>query len=178
MISHVHHRHTLRKGRVFDVTIENVTFPNGFNVDLEIIRHPGAAAIVPVTEDDRMLMLKQYRHAVNDFIWEIPAGTFDGQEAPLDCARRELTEETGFTAACWVNLGIITPLPGYSDEKIHLFLARDLTPAAQHLDQDEVLEVHSLHLKQVETMITDGQIHDAKTIAGFFMALNRLRNSS
>ena len=171
----VHHRQTLRKGRVFDITIENVTFPNGFNADLEIIRHPGAAAIVPLTTDERVLMLKQYRHAIGDFIWEIPAGTFDGQEDPLVCAQRELIEETGFSAQHWESLGAITPVPGYSDERIHLFVASGLAPAAQHLDQDEVLEVHHVPLMQVVDMIAQGQIQDAKTIAGIFMTLSRIR---
>ncbi|RJQ75020.1 MAG: NUDIX hydrolase [Desulfobacteraceae bacterium] len=175
MTFRVHHRRTIRKGRVFDITVENVTFPNGFNVDLEIIRHPGAAAIVALTEDDQVLMLKQYRHAIGDFLWEIPAGTFEGQEDPLICARRELTEETGFTAARWEHLGAVTPVPGYSDEKIHLFLARELAPAAQCLDQDEVLEVHRLPLMQVTDMIGGGHIQDAKTIAAIYLTLNQLK---
>lgn len=171
---HVHHRQVIRKGRVFDMTVENVTFPNGFNADLEIIRHPGAAAIVPLTEDKKLLMLRQYRHAVGDFMWEIPAGTFDGAEDPLACARRELTEETGFAAARWDSLGAVTPVPGYSDEKIHLFLARDLSAASQDLDQDEVLEVHTVALDQVVAMILRGEIHDAKTITAIFLALQKL----
>jgi 8-oxo-dGTP pyrophosphatase MutT (NUDIX family) len=175
MTCHVHHRQTIRKGRVFDITVENVTFPNGFNVELEIIRHPGAAAIVPLTDDEKVLMLKQYRHAVGRFMWEIPAGTFDGLEDPLACARRELTEETGFTATRWENLGAITPVPGYSDEKIHLFMARELSPAVQKLDQDEFLEVHPVPLDQVAAMIVEGEIHDAKTIAGIFLARNKLK---
>jgi ADP-ribose pyrophosphatase len=171
----VHHRQMLRKGRVFDITLENVTFPNGFNADLEIIRHPGAAAIVPLTADHQVMMLKQYRHAIGDYIWEIPAGTFDGLEDPLVCARRELIEETGFSAAHWEPLGAVTPVPGYSDEKIHLFLARELSPAAQHLDQDEFLEVHRVPLMQVADMIARGEIQDAKTIAAIFLTLSRLR---
>ena len=172
---HVHHRRTLRKGRVFDITLENVTFPNGFNADLEIIRHPGAAAIVPLMPDDRVLMLKQYRHAIGGFMWEIPAGTFNGREDPLVCARRELIEETGFSAARWEAIGAVTPVPGYSDEKIHLYLARDLTPAVQDLDQDEFLEVHRLPLMQVAAMIAQCEIQDAKTIAGIFLTLDKLR---
>lgn len=166
----------LRHGRVFDITVENVTFPNGFNMDMEIIRHPGASAIVPVMDGDQVVMLKQYRHAIGRDIWEIPAGTFDGKEDPLACARRELIEETGFAAAAWDRLGAVTPVPGYSDERIHLFLARDLAPAGQHLDQDEFLEVHVLSLTQVETMIAQGEIQDAKTIAGIFLALKKIKN--
>jgi ADP-ribose pyrophosphatase len=178
MTFHVHKRRTIRHGRVFDITVENVTFPNGFNVDLEILRHPGASAVVPLLDADRVVMLKQYRHAIGDFMWEIPAGTFDGREDPLVCARRELTEETGYAAGTWQALGAITPVPGYSDERIHLFLARDLAPAAQHLDKDEVLEVHPLPLAQVVSMIMEGQIQDAKTIAGIFFTLNRLKSKA
>jgi len=171
----VNERHTIRHGRVFDITVENVTFPNGFRVDLEILRHPGASAVVPLLGTDKVVMLKQYRHAIGDFMWEIPAGTFDGQEDPLVCAQRELTEETGYTAGGWERLGAITPVPGYSDERIHLFLARDLAPAAQNLDQDELLEVYPLPLSEVVEMIMAGKIEDAKTIAGIFFALNKLK---
>jgi len=173
MQTHVHQRQTLRKGRVFDITIENVTLSNGFTVDLEIIRHPGASAIVPIMENDQVLMLKQYRHAVGKPIWEIPAGTFDGKEDPLVCAQRELTEETGYTAMHWDRLGAITPGPGYSDEIIHLFMASGLSPAKQALDQDEIVEVHTLPLVQVVDMIKGGQIQDAKTIAAIFLTLSR-----
>jgi len=167
----VNHRHTIRRGRVFDITVENVTLANGFTVDLEVIRHPGAAAIVPMMDDGRVVMLKQYRHAAGQHMWEIPAGTLNGREAPLKCARRELMEETGFTAGTWQTLGAVVPVPGYADERIHLFLAGNLTPAEQALDQDEIIEVHILPLDEVVAMITTGEIEDAKTIAGVFLAL-------
>ncbi len=164
-------RKIIRKGRVFDLTVESITLPNGFHIDLEIIRHPGASAIVPLGADNEVFMLKQYRHAVGGALWEIPAGTLDAGEAPLDCAKRELTEETGLLAESWEALGAVTPVPGYSDERIHLFLARDLTPATQSLDPDEVLEVHSLPLEKVVAMIHAGEIEDAKTIVAIFRAL-------
>ena len=174
MDAHVHSRNTIHQGRVFDITIENVTFPNGFTADMEIIRHPGASAIVPLVADDKVLLIKQYRHAVGGYIWEIPAGTLDVQEKPIVCARRELTEETGYAADTWEPLGAITPVPGYSDEKIHIFLARDLKPAHQHLDADEILEVHTLPLAQVTSMMANGQIQDAKTMVGLFLTLQHL----
>ena len=173
---HVHNRQLLRKGRVFDFTVENVTLSNGFTVDLEVIRHPGASAIVPVVENDNILMLKQYRHAIGRAIWEIPAGTFDRSEDALACARRELIEETGYAGGAFDRLGAITPVPGYSDEIIHLFLATELAPARQKLDQDEILEVHPLPVRQVVQMIREGEIQDAKTITGIFLALPKIAN--
>ena len=167
----VNHRRLIAKGRVFDITTENVTLPNGYRTDLEIIRHPGASAIVPLTDAGEILMLKQYRHAVGDYLWEIPAGTTDGSEKPLACAQRELAEETGFNANHWIFLNDIIPVPSYSDERINLFLAHGLIPTKQKLDQDEVLEVHPLGIKQILAMMANGEIKDAKTIAGLLLSL-------
>lgn len=174
MTVRVNRTNILRNGRVFDITLENVTFDNDFTVDLEIIRHPGASAIVPLTQDGRVVMLKQYRHAIGAYIWEIPAGTFNGQEDPLVCARRELTEETGYRAETWERLGSVTPVPGYSDERIQIYLARELTPASQHLDKDEFLEVHTIPLTHVVQMIVAGEIQDAKTVMGIFLTLSKM----
>ena len=161
---------TLHEGRVFKLVRENVTLENGVTIDLDIIHHPGASAIVPLTENNTLLMIKQYRHATGGFIWEIPAGTLDPKETPLQCAKRELIEETGFSAKAWQKLGGITPLPGYSDERIHIFLATDLTPASQDLDMDEILHVHRVSFDNAVRMVHRGEIEDGKTIAGLFMA--------
>jgi len=164
----------IRKGRVFDFYAENITLPNGVTMDMEIIRHPGAAAIVPLMDDHTVLLLKQYRHAVDGFIWEIPAGTLDPGEDARRCAERELTEEAGYTARHFEKLAEITPLPAYSDERIHLFLATGLTKTAQNLDEDELLFVHRVDLNQAIQMISEGKIQDAKTIAGLQLAAGRL----
>ena len=164
----------IRKGRVFDLFSENVTLPNGVTLDMEIIRHPGAAAIVPVMDDHTVLLLKQYRHAVGGFIWEIPAGTLDPGEDARRCAERELTEETGYAADHFERLAEITPLPAYSDERIHLFLATGLTRAAQKLDADELLFVHRIDLRRAIKMVAEGEIQDAKTITGLQLAAGRL----
>ncbi len=161
---------TLHQGRVFKLVRENLTLSNGVETELDVIRHPGAAAIVPFLDRNTLLLLKQYRHAAGGFIWEIPAGTIDSGESPLTCARRELMEETGFSAGHMEKLGEITPLPAYSDERIHIFTATDLTPSRQHLDQDEILDVHRVSFDDALLMVRDNQIQDAKTISGLFMA--------
>jgi ADP-ribose pyrophosphatase len=163
----------VKKGRVFDIYAENITLPNGINMDMEIIRHPGAAAIVPIMDDDTVLLLKQYRHAAGGFIWEIPAGTLDPGEDARQCANRELTEETGYTAQYFEKLTEIIPLPAYSDERIHLFLATGLTQAAQKLDEDELLFVHRVGMHRTMEMIAKGEIQDAKTIIGLQLAASR-----
>lgn len=173
MTVRVNQRKTIRRGRVFNFTVENVTFSEGVTIDLEVIRHPGAAAVLALTEDLQVMMLSQYRHAVGEYIWEIPAGTFNGQEEPLACAQRELIEETGYQAQSWEPLGAVTPLAGYSDERIHLYLAQNLLPAKQKLDPDELLEVHTIPLNQVNQMILDGKIEDAKTIAALYRTMDR-----
>uniref|UniRef100_A0A7C4RUP6 GDP-mannose pyrophosphatase n=1 Tax=Desulfatirhabdium butyrativorans TaxID=340467 RepID=A0A7C4RUP6_9BACT len=161
---------TIHRGRVFTLTTEELSLPNGNDTTIDIIRHPGASAVVPVTASGEVILLRQYRHAVSAVIWEIPAGTFDGKEDPLVCAKRELIEETGHAAAMWRKLGEITPVAGYSDERIHLFLATELTPASQHLDPDEVLSIHPVAYPTAIDMIHEGIIQDAKTIAGLFLA--------
>ena len=164
----------IKKGRVFEIYTENVTLPHGVTMDMDIIRHPGAAAIVPIMDDGQVLLLKQYRHAVGGFIWEVPAGTLDPDEDEMTCAKRELTEETGYTAREMKKLGVITPLPAYSDERIHIFLAMGLARAAQDLDDDELLSVHPVAMHTALAMIADGQIQDAKTIASLHLASNCL----
>lgn len=167
----INRREKLHQGRVFALVRENVTLDNGVTVDIDTIRHPGASAIVPLTDAGSVLLIRQYRHSVGGYIWEIPAGTLNPDEDPEACAARELTEETGYAAGAWRRLGEITPVPGYSDERIHLFLATDLTPAAQNLDVDEVLAVHEFPLERAAEMIASGEIQDAKTIC----ALLRMR---
>ena len=174
MESRIHHKEIIRHGRVFDITLENVSLPNGARIDMEVIRHPGAAAIAALTDQREILMLRQYRHAVGTYWWEIPAGTFNGREDPLACAQRELAEETGYSARRWEPLGAVTPVPGYSDERIHIFLAKELDRSAPHLDFDEIIEVHPLPLDQVVKMIVEGGIEDAKTITAVFRVLHKL----
>jgi 8-oxo-dGTP pyrophosphatase MutT (NUDIX family) len=169
---------TLHKGRVFSLVNENYTLENGVTSEIDFIQHPGAAAMVPLLNNQEVVLIKQYRHAIREFIWEIPAGTLDAGESPLNCARRELVEETGYSADEWHQLATITPLPGCSDERIHIFLASDLKPAEQHLDDDEMLNVHTVKFNAALQMILAGEISDGKTISGLFLASNWLKNNN
>ncbi|MBA3036414.1 MAG: NUDIX hydrolase [Desulfobacterium sp.] len=158
------------KGKVFSFFSDNVTLPNGLTTNIDVIRHPGASAIVPLLNDNEIILIKQYRYAVGGFIWEIPAGVLDPGEAPLECAKRELIEETGYSANEMEKLTEIVPVPGYSDERIHIFLATGLSESKQNLDDDEILKVHTLKLDAAMEMIRSGEITDSKTIAGLFLA--------
>jgi ADP-ribose pyrophosphatase len=168
---------TLHEGRVFNLVKENYTLDNGVTSEMDFVQHPGAAAMVPMINSTEVILIKQYRHAIRDFIWEIPAGTLDPEESPLNCAQRELIEETGYAAADWHQLGTITPLPGCSDERIHIFLALSLEIAEQDLDDDEMLKVHQIKLEDALQMIVTGEIADAKTISGLYLASKWLKHS-
>ena len=154
------------KGRVVDLNVDTVTLPNGATVELEIIHHPGAVAIVPMQATGSVLLIRQYRHAAGGYIYEIPAGKLDPGEAPRDCAARELEEEIGVRASCLEPLLSFLTTPGFTDEVIHLFLATGLAPGTQHLDHDEVLEIVEMPLPKAMDLIQDGTIRDAKTIVG------------
>ena len=174
----INNRTTVYHGKVFELVRENVTLENGTTTDLEFIEHPGATAIIPFLDDKRIVLLKQYRHALKKYIWEIPAGTLDPQEEIISCAKRELIEETGYSAGQWHRLGEITPVPGYSNERIHIFLATELQPADQNLDEDEVIQVQAVDFLKAFEMIGDGEIQDAKSIAGLFLASQWLKSNA
>lgn len=161
------------RGKILDVFVDQVVLPNGVVKKREVIRHPGAAAMVPVFDDGQIGLIKQFRHAVNDFLWEIPAGTLEARETPLECAQRELIEEIGYQANDFKKLAEILPAPGYTDECIHVFLATGLTPAKQDLDDDEVLELHPTAFDRAIHMILEGKIRDAKSIVGLLLARQR-----
>ena len=175
MTAKINDRQVIHRGRVYNLVRENVTLDNGVTTDMEFIEHPGATAIIAMFNDSRVLLLKQYRHSLREYIWEIPAGTLNPKEEMLDCAKRELIEETGYSAAQWQKLGEITPVPGYSDEQIHIYLATELQPAEQDLDKDEIIHVHKVKFSETVEMIKSGDIQDAKTITGLLMARNHSR---
>src|SRR5262245_34817485 len=164
------HAQQIYKGRIVDLRLEQVELPNGLKVDLEVVHHPGAAAVVAVDTQGEVTLLRQFRHAVGGFIWEIPAGTLAAGEAPDACARRELREETGLTAAAWTALGSIVTTPGFCDERIHLFLARELSNGHPTLDHDEVLTVMRMPLRRALEMVRTGELEDGKWSAGLHRA--------
>lgn len=167
---------SIRKGRILDMRLEKVTLPNGAEVTLEMVRHPGASAIVTLDEREHITLVHQFRHAAGGFIWEIPAGTLNANEEPEACARRELREEAGLDAREWTHLGSILTTPGFCDERIHLFLARGLSEGAQQLDHDEILSLRKLPLREALQMIRDGRIQDAKSIAGLHLTAALLKD--
>ena len=177
MSATINSRTTIHKGRVYELVSENITLENGVTTETEFIHHPGATAIVPMLNKTQIILINQYRHALRKFIWEIPAGTLKPGETAITCARRELIEETGYSARKFKQLAEITPVPGYSDERIYIYLATDLEPTGQSLDSDEILNVHTLRFEEALNMIRKGKIQDSKTISGLFLAYTWLQNS-
>ena len=163
-------------GKVITLNIDTVTLPNGVTIDLEIVRHPGAAAVVPMKDDGTVVLIKQFRHAAGGFIYEIPAGKLHPGEDPKDCAARELEEEIGYQAGRLELLSSIFTAPGFTDEVIHIYKATGMTKGRQHLDRDEVLEVVEVSLKEAMEMIRTGTIRDAKTMVGLQSVFMRWEN--
>lgn len=151
---------------VIDLGIETANLPNGLTIELPVIRHPGAAAVVALDDRGRVAMIHQFRHAVGGRIWEIPAGGRDKGESAHACAKRELREEAGLIAERWERLGELVTIPSFCDERIELFLARQLKETTTAHEPDEVIALQWIGLEQALQMIRDGAIVDAKTIAG------------
>ncbi len=168
-------RRAAYEGRMLHVYSDRVEI-GGRETTREVVLHPGACAILPVTEKKEILFVRQYRYAAEETLLEIPAGKIDPGEAPDVCAARELTEETGFRAERLRKLGAVFTTPGFCNEKIHLYLADRLVPAHQHLDTDEFLDVVKIPLDEALEMIRNGEISDAKTLAAFAIAAGRLKD--
>jgi ADP-ribose pyrophosphatase len=168
------------EGRIVNLRIESVSLPNGKTVELELMRHPGAAAVAAVDDGGRVVLIRQYRHATGGYIWELPAGILNEEaEPPRACAARELREEVGLEAREWRTLGMIYTTPGFCDERIHLFLARGLTQGDHERDHDEVIdEVRAVPIDEALAMIRRGDIVDGKTVAGLYRAADAVRESA
>lgn len=167
-------------GRVISLDVDDVRFPDGSIGSLEMIRHPGASAIVPLfnvdDDDPEVLLIRQYRYAAESYLYEIPAGRLDPGEFPDTCARRELEEETGYSAGRVEQLFTMYTTPGFTDEKIHLFLATDLTAGESRREADEFMDLVPTKLSRALAMVEQGEIQDAKTALGLlFTAGFRLR---
>jgi ADP-ribose pyrophosphatase len=157
-------------GRRISVDLDTVRFPNGSTGELEMVRHPGASAVVPLLDppdapDPRVILIRQYRYAALDYLWEIPAGTLDPGEQPEQCALRELREEAGVRAASLRHLTTVYTTPGFTDERIFLYAATGLTRVPAALEHDEFLETHEIRWNEVGAMIRDGRIRDGKSLA-------------
>src|SRR3954462_10018284 len=158
----------IHTGRVLDLDIDTVRFPDGSSGELEIIRHPGASAVLPflsdpASADPQILLIKQYRYAAEEFLYEVPAGRLDPGEAPIDCARRELLEETGCTAEHIEPLYTFYTTPGFIDERIHGFIATGLTRGESRREADEFMTLETLTLAHALELIKKGEIRDGKT---------------
>lgn len=157
-------------GRLLKVELDTVKLPNGKETTREYIHHPGAVAIVPVLDDGRIVLVKQCRYPLGTVMWEIPAGKLDHGEAEDadECARRELSEETGYEADHWQRLVSIATTPGFSDEVIHLYKAWGLTAHNQHTDDDEFIGVKAFTPAEIRQMILSGELFDSKTLCALY----------
>ncbi len=163
----------VHRGAQFELITESVALPNGRTVELDLLKHPGAAAVVPFLDDGRVLLIRQYRFATGGYLLEIPAGKLDPGEAPEACAARELEEETGQRAGRLEKLGAMWPSPGFTDEKIHLYSAHALVPASQRLEADEVIELVPLPFEEALRRVHAGEIEDAKSAMALLLAAGR-----
>jgi 8-oxo-dGTP pyrophosphatase MutT (NUDIX family) len=169
-----HKRRTLFEGRVVHLGIESLVLPNGEALELEIIRHPGGAAVVALDEQRRVCLLRQYRHAAGGWLWELPAGKLEKEEAPQATAARELAEEAGLQAARWQSLGAVLMTPGFCDETIHLYLVQQLSAVATRPERHELIEIHWIPFERAIEQVHAGIIRDAKTMLGLLLAQPRI----
>lgn len=165
------------RGRIVSLSTDEVLLPNGQRALLEVVHHPGGAAVAALDDSQRLCLLRQYRYVADGWLWELPAGKLEPNEPPLLTAQRELIEEAGVSASRWESLGTILSSPGVFSERLHLFLARGLTPAARAHERTEVIEVHWMQLDQARAWALDGTIADAKSVIGVLRAWEVVRRT-
>ncbi len=170
MTYEVLHTEMIYQGRAFDVRRDEIRLPDGKTARLEIVDHSGAITLVPVDAQKRVLFVRQYRHAAGEVLLELPAGMVERGEQPLECARREIREETGMAAGRIDLIGEYFLAPGYSNEFMHVFLARDLRPDPLPGDADEFITVEAIPFDTALRMADEGKIRDAKTLASLMLA--------
>ena len=161
-------------GKLIKVTYD-IADVNGKEAWREVVHHPGASAVVAIDEDNRIIMEKQFRYALNDYLLEIPAGKLDAGEDPLVCAKRELEEETGIIASEWISLGTIATSPGFCNEVIHLYVAKGLSKGKIHWDEDEYVEVERYSFDELLQRISEEKIKDSKTLSALLLAMPYLK---
>jgi len=159
------------RGKILNLHLDRVTLPNGKEAQREVVKHPGAVAVVARDENGHIVLVKQYRYPVQEIIWEIPAGKLEQGEDPLLCAKRELAEETGLAAENWRHLSTFYTTPGFSDEIMYLYLAEGLKEQSQDPDDDEFIEIKKFTGQEVRAMVTGNIIKDAKTLVGLLWVL-------
>jgi ADP-ribose pyrophosphatase len=163
-------------GAVFDVDRDRIIEEEGIEIVREVVRHPGGAGGLPLLEDGRVILVRQYRHPAGRELLEIPAGRIEDGEMPLDCAAREIEQETGFRARHLEKLAEFYTTPGFCEEKLHIYLATGLVAAPRQLDHDEFVDVVDLPLADAVDMAKRGEIEDSKTIIALLLAEGRIRN--
>lgn len=163
------------KGKLLNLITQKVRLPNGYVAHLEVIKHPGAALVIPFLSQDKIILLRQFRPVIKKYIYELPAGTLGKKETPLTCARREIIEETGYAAGKFTRIGHIYPVPGYSTEKIIIYKAEKLKKQKVRPEKDELIKIKIVSKKHLGHLLKLGKINDAKTISALALSgiLNR-----
>jgi ADP-ribose pyrophosphatase len=156
-------KHEIYSGRIINLRVDDALDCYGKPIKREVVEHSGGVGVLALTEDGDILLVSQFRYGIGETLLEIPAGKLERGEDPLECGKRELTEETGYEAAEWVDLGLVIPTPAYDSERIYIYIARNLTFKGQRLDESECVEVSRMSLKDAVKKVLANEITDAKT---------------
>ena len=163
-------RNIVYKGRVLEYVVDTVELENGITSTREMVFHPGGVGVICIDSDGCVCLVKQFRKPYDEALLEIPAGKLDKGEDPLECGKRELLEETGYTAKNFISLGKFYPSVGYTNEVLHLFMATELTAGESNPDEEEFVDIERIHLSKLVEMVMSGEIKDGKTIAAVLKA--------